>query len=537
MRLLSAVLLAVLLATAAQAQTAVAYHTTLFDHADPAPPDAIRYSALTGYTAPDGREYALLSGLFNTYIYDVTDKPIRLVAAIHGTNTQWREIKTYRQLAYVVTDQAYPYDGLQIIDLSELPDTAREISRDTTYFHTAHTVTREGDYLYINGSDPKAGANGGTLIFKLSDDPLHPALVGKFTLEYVHDASVRNDTMYAASIYDGHLDIVYLGADRKNPTLVAQVRYPGGGTHNAEPTQDGSYVLTTDEINPTPKTLKIWDIRDLNNIGKVADYTPVPGQIVHNVRMKGSIAFVSWYTAGTRIIDVSDPRDPAQIGYYDTFDGASAQYFGNWEVYPYLPSGKILASDRETGLYVFTFDGVGKGKISGRVLDSVTGDPLPFARIAIPMIGDTITADSLGRYSFSGAADTLAVSIELDGYLARTDSLMPRAGGVTKDFLLEHAVSSTVAGSRRDIDDAVTVSMESSGASRVLTIHAGRPERSVHLRIFGLDGRAALTLYDGPLDAGARALSIDAGLPSGIYLWDLAVDGGAESSGRFQLIR
>jgi hypothetical protein len=200
---------------------------------------------------------------------------------------------------------------------------------------------------------------------------------------------------------------VYLGKDRKNPAKVTEIVYPGAGTHNADLTIDGSYIMTTDEINSTPKTLKIWDRRDIENITQVADFTPAPGEVIHNVHTKGELAVIAWYTAGTRIIDISDPRDPVEIGYFDEYSGPNGGYNGNWEVYPWLPSGKMVASDMRNGLYVFTFDGARKGNVHGVVRDQATGKPIPGATIRLPEIARTVTADAQGAYSISGAAGTL----------------------------------------------------------------------------------------------------------------------------------
>src|SRR4051812_11661858 len=73
------------------------------------------YSAIWGYTAPNGREYALLGVTTGTSIVDITDSAnIHEVAFIAGKETEWRELKSYQNYAYVVTDNAAT--GIQIID-------------------------------------------------------------------------------------------------------------------------------------------------------------------------------------------------------------------------------------------------------------------------------------------------------------------------------------------------------------------------------------------------------------------------------------
>lgn len=431
--LLASLLFFAVLSVAAQSQPVKSYHTTLFGTLDPDIQKQGTYSALTGYAAPDGREYALLGGFTGTYVIDVTQAPLKLVSFIPGPTSLWREMKTWGSYGYVVSEGG---SGLQIIDLTQLPLKAALLRADTSAFRTAHTVSVEGNYLYVNGTNPEAGANQGTLIFDLSVDPTRPRLVGKWTGRYVHDCSVRNDTLYAAAILDGQLDIVYLGKDRKNPVQITNVKYPGAGTHNAEATIDGRYILTSDEIGSTPKTLKVWDRTDIQNIRKVADWTPVPGEIIHNVHIKGNHAFIAWYSAGTRIVDISDPTNPVQVGYYDTYPEAGEFFAGNWGTYPYLPSGKILSSDMQTGLHVFTFNGATPGRVSGRVIDALTNKPIPFARVDLTDLKIRIITDTLGRYTFAGAADSLNWAASIQDYLPRSGKFYIDPKGAQHDIYL-----------------------------------------------------------------------------------------------------
>lgn len=387
--------------SALHAQSPQSYNTTAYDSLNPTSSGG-RYSAIWGYTDPTGREYALVGAYNGLEIIDITERPIRLVTTIAGPHNGWREIKTYGTRAYVVSEGGA---GLQIVDLSELPDTARLIKSDTSFFRTGHTISQEGHYLYVNGTKADAAANGGVVILDLEPDPSSPRRIGKYTNRYIHDVVVYNDTMYASAINDGQLDIVYIG-NRTAPKQVATITYPFAGTHNSDLTADHRYLMTTDEINSTPKTLKIWDLADRGNITKVVDYTPVPGEIVHNVHRKDNLAFVAWYSAGTRIIDMSNPEEPAELGYFDTSPQKVNNYVGNWGTYPYFQSGKIISSDIQGGLYVFTFNGSVRGRVHGVVRNSVTNLPIPGATIYLKKLGRTITANAKGEYFYAAALDT-----------------------------------------------------------------------------------------------------------------------------------
>lgn len=433
MKLASFVLLvASIVAVPLDAQPSETYHTTLFDRLNPANAGG-RFSALWGYTAPDGREYALLGGFNGTHIIDITTRPIRQVAFIDGPDNGWREMKTYGTHAYVVSEGGA---GLQIIDLSNLPTSATLVKEDTRFFQTGHTISQDGHYLYVHGTDPQAGANGGTIILDVSADPRTPRRAGMWTQRYVHDATIRNDTMWASAINDGRLDVIYLGADRSDPRFVTDIRYPGAGTHNADVTTDGRFVLTTDEVGSTDKSLKVWDVSDIQNIRKVADHSHNRVEIIHNVVIKGDLAFVAWYTGGTRVIDISNPADPVEVGYFDTFPGTATAYAGNWGTYPFFASGKIISSDMQTGLHVFTFDGARRGSVSGVVRDAKTGEPVPFAVVEIPSLGRTVTADAQGRYIVTAANDTLEFRATGVDHYDSTGRFVLSSSGATMDITL-----------------------------------------------------------------------------------------------------
>ena len=164
----------------------------------------------------------------------------------------------------------------------------------------AHTVHIMDGYMYLNGC--AAWSPGGILIFDLAD-PEYPVYKGEFAGNYVHDCFVRNDTIYGAGIYGQGINIIDATV-KTAPTLVRNISYPGAGTHNTATTTDGGYVLSTDEIGSTAKTLKIWD---LATDAMVAEYVGSPTAIVHNVFVKDSLAIMAYYSAGIRVVDISNP--------------------------------------------------------------------------------------------------------------------------------------------------------------------------------------------------------------------------------------
>ena len=308
------------------------------------------YSDCWGYTAPDGREYALLVAVDGTAIIDITDPAnpheVDFVPAPLHSN---RDIKTYSHYAYVVSERDI---GMQIIDLSFLPDSVHLVKNWTDGgFTRAHSIFQDGPYLYLVGGN--AAQNGGIAIVSLAD-PVNPIKVGEWNEHQVHDLYVRNDTIYAASMGNG-FDIIDV-QDKSNPQRITGFRYENSGTHNIWLTGDGKYLLTTDEIDHPLKNVKIWDIQDLDNIKKIAEYTERSDAVVHNVYVRGNYAHLAYYAEGYVVIDITDPTNPIKVGGYSTYPSNEPIWAGVWGLYPFFSSGNIIASDRQTGLYIFSFD-------------------------------------------------------------------------------------------------------------------------------------------------------------------------------------
>ena len=77
------------------------------------------YNDIWGYTAPDGREYAIIGTTAGTYFYNATDPTAPYeVAYISGPTSMWRDMKTWSHYAYIVTEGG---GGMQIVNLAN-PD-------------------------------------------------------------------------------------------------------------------------------------------------------------------------------------------------------------------------------------------------------------------------------------------------------------------------------------------------------------------------------------------------------------------------------
>ena len=170
-------------------------------------------------------------------------------------------------------------------------------------------------------------------------------------------------------------------------------------SHNVWPSSNGNYLFATDERNGDDiaegsltrqlgSYLRTWNISTINTtpdgngyrypISKVyqarevtepagsfnsTNFTALPsgefGNSIHNAHIRNEsgsdVAYLSYYTKGLRILDVANPPNPTELGWYDVPNIANYYfpvYAGSWGVYPYFSSNTIVVSDAG-GLYVF----------------------------------------------------------------------------------------------------------------------------------------------------------------------------------------
>ena len=103
--------------------------------------------------------------------------------------------------------------------------------------------------------------------------------------------------------------------------------------------------------------MKICDVSNPNEINVNTTFlSNVDSEsIAHNLIIKDNYVYVSHYHDGLYIWDISDPSNPVVAGSFDTYlPEDHSSYRGAWGVYPLLPSGNILVSDMQAGLFVLS---------------------------------------------------------------------------------------------------------------------------------------------------------------------------------------
>lgn len=340
-----------------------------------------------GYVDETGIEYALVGATNGTSVVSLADpaNPVE-VCWIAGSHSIWRDLQVWGDYAYITTEAD---DGLLIIDLSPLPasnvlPTAYYFGETPTAWNSAHDIFIDSEgYAYICGADR---GNGGIIILDVHTDPMNPVEIGEFDTWYCHDAFAQGDLLYGAHIGDGLLSIIDI-SDRANPQLINTQLTPNTFTHNVWVTSDDQYAVTTDEVAGAYLTL--YDVSNPNDIREVDRIRSSPGLniIPHNAFiLHDSLIVTSYYTDGVTIHDMRRPHNLVEIASYDTHPLETGTFNGSWGTYAYLPSGLILASDMNEGLFVLEADLIAPAYYEGLVRDAFSLNPL--ADVTITMTGD-----------------------------------------------------------------------------------------------------------------------------------------------------
>ena len=323
------------------------------------------------------KEYVLLGLDDGTAFIDISnpENPIFLgKLPTASTTSPWRDVKVFKNHAFIVSEAQN--HGLQVFDLTKLRNVKNfeifDASAILEDFGNAHNIwiNEASSFAYVLGSNLYAG---GPVFIDISD-PKNPKILGGYSRErYTHDAHVVNyigpdpefqgKEIFFGSNSDGGENnrIVILDVtDKLNPSKISTIDYSGPGyTHQGFLTEDHRYFFLGDELDELKFGLKtqtrIFDFSSLKEPKLHFKYFSNFPAIDHNGYIVGEYFFLANYSAGLRVIDISEVQNKTifEKGFFDTYPSDNNPKFnGVWSIYPFFESGVIAISDIESGLFL-----------------------------------------------------------------------------------------------------------------------------------------------------------------------------------------
>lgn len=330
-------------------------------HNDTLPHQGDRYYSDCWGFEKDGSEYAVMGSLAYVHFFEIADYTgdvTEIARFAGGSNTGWREFKTYADRLYAISDVGT--EGLMIFDLSQLPDTIIKTYHATAYFQRAHMlfIDEAAGRLYITGSNTRTN---GLIVLDISSNLDQPVLLASVDLppgNYVHDVFVRDGIAYCSHGNNGLY--VWDFKDPSQPILLASQVF-NGYNHSSWMNKEGNLLVNAEEV-PRGLPLLLLDISgaaagQIETLNAFRYPLLAPGSAdvtYHNPYILGDYVIVSAYEDGVQVFDIRDPSLPVHYGWYDTYPDNSTYtaYKGCWGVYPFLPSGRWIASDMQRGLFI-----------------------------------------------------------------------------------------------------------------------------------------------------------------------------------------
>lgn len=307
-----------------------------------------RFNEVWGFER-SGEEYAIIGSTEGMHLFHIqSDKTLNLIWEERMTTTNaativHRDFHDFGDYLYAGCAEAL---NLYRYDLSYLPDS---IHNDTLYpLHGIHNlfIDEAESVIYIDNdyfgtaSKYEITPSGDINSFEILNLPY-----------YAHDFYARNDTLFANCGSEGMLIIDY---NAPSPVYSQLQFYPDKGyNHSGWLSDDGLVYALADETVGT--RIKLCDVSDFSDIQilSLIDIPDYEDLVVHNLIMKDTLLFVSYYEAGLQVFDISDPTLPQRIAYFDTYSLPNqGDYSGAWGVYPFLTDNNVLVSDMQSGLFL-----------------------------------------------------------------------------------------------------------------------------------------------------------------------------------------
>jgi choice-of-anchor B domain-containing protein len=348
----------------------------------------IMLNDIWGWTDPQtGREFALVGRMDGTSFVEVSDpsNPVFLgdLPMHQGANANlWRDIKVYKDHAFIVADGAGPH-GMQVFDLTQLRNVKNP---PVTFSETAHydriasahniAINEETGFAYPIGNSAGGETCGGALHMIDIRDPKKPAFAGCYAdvstglqrTGYTHDTQCviykGPDTRYRGKEVCFNSSETAVGiadvTDKKAPKPISVASYPNTAyTHQGWLSEDQRYFFVDDEgdelggLVPRTRTL-VWDVSNLEEPVLAKEFLGATSATDHNLYVRGHYMYQSNYVSGLRVIDISDPTNPRETGSFDTvpFGENVPGFAGSWSNYPYFKSGTIVVTSMREGLFI-----------------------------------------------------------------------------------------------------------------------------------------------------------------------------------------
>ncbi|MBN1872853.1 MAG: carboxypeptidase regulatory-like domain-containing protein [Anaerolineae bacterium] len=274
-----------------------------------------------------------------------------------------------RYVRYDFNTSAAVEGGMQILNISDPTHPVETAFYDSGKRTVIHIVL-QGNYAYLNTNE----AGAGEIRFVDLSTPANPQSIGQYDYD-ASDIAISGDYAYLGG---SGLRIINV-ADLSAPTLIGE--YLGSDTIFSVAVS-GDYAYIGDY------RLQIINVTDPANPTLTGSLSIGSGNMVNDIEIAGSYAYLAVGGSGFYVVDISDPQNPVEVAHYSTPGGANNIAVSGNTVY---------LTNRTGGIYIFSV--TSPSTVSGRVVDA-KGESVAGALISANGLY-TATTDVNGVYTLT----------------------------------------------------------------------------------------------------------------------------------------
>ncbi len=300
--------------------------------------------------------YAYVSALEEgLYIYDVSNPaaPRRALQLKPSKGDAWHQAVVRDQTLYIASTKR----GVLLYDVSK-PEEPLSLKSFPAEAVEVRALAFDGSWLYAASPLP----NAEVIVFNATN-PRELTVAKRYFVEQSapgvgdrpYDVLARNGRLYVSHWSYGLA--VSDVTDPAKPKLLGRYVYDGATTRTAAVGTFGSRTLAFEAGEYWGASLRVLDVSVPDNITQVAQFKLRPEVSIRSMALSGTKLYLAHYQDGLRVLDVSNPNEPRQVGYYNTWRETDTHrglsfYEGLSDVS--VPGdGHIYATETSRGLLIF----------------------------------------------------------------------------------------------------------------------------------------------------------------------------------------
>ncbi|MBZ4419232.1 LVIVD repeat-containing protein [Myxococcus sp. RHSTA-1-4] len=246
-------------------------------------------------------------------VFDVNDPSAPLtVGELSPPGADWRNVALVDDTLYAASAN----EGVAVVDVSR-PSAPALLGHVPGGPLQVSGVSVSGNRLYATVASPEPGM----LVFDIST-PGTPRFLVRAMVEARESDRLyagRGATTYEGRLYINHQHQGFKVADPSGMVLLGSYTYPyARSVASAVGTFAGRTVAF--ELGQGPGArLRVLDASIPSRIQKISEYGLRPVISPSNLQLRGTRLYLTYHHEGLRVLDVSNPTQPREVGYYNTF--------------------------------------------------------------------------------------------------------------------------------------------------------------------------------------------------------------------------